>query len=70
MIACALEPCEHESPQDVVDCRVSGRCAVQALLGRQHHRLLHFLGDVKLADLILPVGMRIDVPVEKWGCGS
>jgi Rrf2 family protein len=66
MIACAPEPCEHHMVADADDCRVSGRCAVQAPLEALHYRLVHFLKDVKLADLILP-GRRIDVPVEKLG---
>jgi len=66
LVACAAEPCEHESPEMTEHCRVTGRCAVQAPLQALHHRLVRFLKDVKLADIILP-GRRIDVPIERIG---
>jgi Rrf2 family protein len=66
LIECAPERCEHESDEEEHACRVSGRCAVQAPLQALHHRLVRFLQDVSLADVILP-GRRIDVPVERIG---
>ncbi|HWE95267.1 MAG TPA: Rrf2 family transcriptional regulator [Tepidisphaeraceae bacterium] len=68
LIECASEAegCEHETLDEADDCRVSGRCAVQAPLQALHFRLVRFLHDVKLADIILP-GRRIDVPVEMIG---
>jgi Rrf2 family protein len=68
LIECAAESggCEHETLADADDCRVSGRCAVQAPLQALHYKLVRFLQDVKLADIILP-GRRIDVPVEMVG---
>jgi len=47
-------------------CRVSELCPVQRPLQAFHHKLVKFLKDVKLSDLILP-GHRIDVPVELVG---
>jgi len=49
-------------------CRISGGCPVQAPLQALHHRLVRFLKEVKLSDLILP-GHRIDVPLEALGVG-
>jgi Rrf2 family protein len=66
LIECANDNCEHETAAEAEECRVSGRCAVQAPLQALHHRLVRFLQDVTLADVILP-GRRIDVPLERVG---
>ena len=47
-------------------CRVSTLCPVQSPLQAFHHKLVKFLKDVKLSDLIL-AGHRIDVPIELVG---
>ncbi|MGH7214169.1 MAG: RrF2 family transcriptional regulator [Tepidisphaeraceae bacterium] len=47
-------------------CKVSRSCPVQGPIQALHHRLVKFLKDVKLSDLIVP-GKRIDVPVELVG---
>lgn len=66
LIDCAI----HSSDGTCVDgrCRISGECPVQAPLQALHHRLVRFLKEVKLSDLILP-GHRIDVPLEALGVG-
>jgi len=69
LIECAPDDCRHETDEEAQECRVSGRCAVQAPLQALHHRLVRFLQDVTLADVILP-GRRIDVPLERIGLRS
>jgi Rrf2 family protein len=57
-----VEPgCDHEhEPQGPVSVRGgSAQAPIQAL----HYKLMQFLHDVSLADLVLP-GRRIDVPAE------
>jgi Rrf2 family protein len=57
-----VEPgCDHEhEPQGPVSVRSgSAQAPIQAL----HYKLMQFLHDVSLADLVLP-GRRIDVPAE------
>ena len=49
-------------------CRVEPLCPVQAPLRALHERLVRFLRDVKLSDVIAP-GRRIDVPVGMVGMG-
>lgn len=49
-------------------CRIRDACPVQAPLHALHHKLVQFLKDVKLSDLILP-GHRIDVPLERVASG-
>jgi Rrf2 family protein len=49
-------------------CRISGGCPIQSPIHALHHRLVGFLQDVKLSDLILP-GQRIDVPLEALQSG-
>jgi DNA-binding IscR family transcriptional regulator len=58
-----VEPgCDHESepdgPKSVI--RGADHPPIQAL----HYKLMQFLHDVSLADLVLP-GRRIDVPAER-----
>jgi Rrf2 family iron-sulfur cluster assembly transcriptional regulator len=54
-------------PDDAAcSCRVSRLCPVQGPLKALNDRLVRFLRDVKLADIILP-GKRVDVPVERVG---
>jgi Rrf2 family protein len=45
-------PCHHDTPGEEDACRVNGRCAVQAPLQALHHRLVRFLRDVKLSDVL------------------
>jgi Rrf2 family iron-sulfur cluster assembly transcriptional regulator len=60
--------CEKgETPGE--DCRVIRTCPVQAPLQALHHRLVRFLMQVRLSDLILP-GHRIDVPLEMVGISA
>ena len=56
LVECAepSAPCQHETPGEATTCRVSGHCAVQAPLQALHERLVRFLGDVKLCDVVLP----------------
>jgi Rrf2 family protein len=55
--------CETEVPSG---CRVAVNCPIQSPLKAFHHKMIRFLRDVKLSDLILP-GHRIDVPLELVG---
>jgi len=55
--------CETEVP---CLCRVADNCPIQSPLKAFHHKMIRFLKDVKLSDLILP-GHRIDVPLELVG---
>ena len=55
--------CETEIP---CSCRVSHNCPIQSPLKAFHHKMIRFLKDVKLSDLIL-AGHRIDVPLELVG---
>jgi Rrf2 family protein len=56
LVECAGESaaCQHATNTDAVACRVSGHCAVQAPLQALHQRLVRFLGDVRLADVVFP----------------
>jgi Rrf2 family protein len=55
LVACAGEStCQHDSETDANACRVSGHCAVQAPLQALHERLVKFLGEVPLAEVVLP----------------
>jgi Rrf2 family protein len=49
-------------------CRVSRLCPVQAPLKALNDRLVRFLREVKLADIISP-GRKVDVPLEMMGIG-
>jgi len=49
-------------------CRVSRLCPVQAPLKALNDRLVRFLREVKLADIISP-GPKVDVPLEMMGIG-
>lgn len=61
----AGDGCEGTEP---CQCRVQANCPIQAPLRALHHRLVRFLKEVKLSDLIL-AGHRIDVPLEMVGVG-
>ena len=50
-------------------CRASRLCPVQAPLKALNDRLVGFLKQVKLSDIIYP-GSRVDVPLERVGTGS
>jgi Rrf2 family protein len=58
----------HDDCNSPSACKVSRTCPVQSPIKALHHKLIRFLKDVKLSDLILP-GHRIDVPVELVGLG-
>lgn len=47
-------------------CKVHHACPVQAPILALHHKLVRFLRDVKLSDVVSP-GKRIDVPWEYVG---
>jgi Rrf2 family protein len=49
-------------------CRVSRLCPVQAPLKALNDRLVRFLREVKLSDIIIP-SARVDVPLEMIGLG-
>jgi Rrf2 family protein len=55
LVECAGEatPCTHDNIADADACRVSGHCAVQAPLQALNDRLVRFLQDVQLSDVIL-----------------
>ena len=57
LVECAEDsaPCHHDNVADADACRVSGHCAVQAPLQALHHRLVRFLRDVKLSDVVRPM---------------
>lgn len=57
------------SGTETLRCQVGHNCPVRSPLRALHHRLVRFLKDVKLADLLQP-GFRIDVPLESVGVGS
>jgi Rrf2 family protein len=73
------EPSLTECCQDAVihapsgtqnlNCQVGRTCPVRQPLRALHHRLVRFLKDVKLADL-LQAGHRIDVPLESVGVST
>ena len=50
-------------------CRISTMCPIQQPLRALHEKLIRFLKDVKISDLVVP-GRRIDVPVELVGVGA
>jgi len=52
----------------VGNCRASRLCPVQGPLKALNDRLVRFLRQVKLSDIITP-GIRVDVPVERVGIG-
>jgi Rrf2 family protein len=58
--------CETDLP---CGCRVADNCPIQSPLKAFHHKMIRFLKDVKLSDLILP-GHRIDVPLELVGVAN
>lgn len=68
LVECAEDThvCQHDSSIDADACRVSGRCSVQAPLQALHQRLVRFLQDVKLSEVIVQRA-RIDVPKEAVG---
>jgi hypothetical protein len=53
---------------NVCGCRVSRLCPVQTPLKALNDRLVRFLRQVKLSDIIIP-GVRVDVPLEMIGLG-
>ncbi len=57
------------SGAEEIRCQVGSGCPVRQPLRALHHRLVRFLKDVKLADLLQP-GYRIDVPLESVGVTS
>ncbi|HWE04443.1 MAG TPA: Rrf2 family transcriptional regulator [Tepidisphaeraceae bacterium] len=57
-------PCRHDNPIDADACRVSGHCAVQAPLQALHEKLVSFLQDVRLADVILSNSASRIIPPE------
>jgi len=68
-----IECTDHQGPEaagsaagDECDCRALPACPVQRPLKALHHRLVRFLREVRLADIILP-GSRVDVPLEMVG---
>ncbi len=58
LVECAGESgvCDHATGAESEACRVSGHCAVQAPLQALHHRLVRFLEDVRVADVVRPGG--------------
>ena len=50
-------------------CKISRGCPIRAPIRALHGKLIQFLKDVKLADIVVP-GRRIDVPVELVGLGA
>jgi Rrf2 family protein len=65
LVECAqADPaCQQEAERDT--CRVSGTCTVQAPLQALHRRLVRFLSDVKLSDIVLPGTMPIEITVAR-----
>src|SRR6185437_1803693 len=59
LVECAGDTgvCHHDTPGDADACRVSGHCAVQAPLQALHYRLVQFLADVRLSDVVKPGGL-------------
>ncbi len=57
LVECADDesPCQHDHPADADACRVSGHCIVQAPMQSLHHRLVQFLRDVRVGDVVMPV---------------
>jgi Rrf2 family protein len=55
-----------QSTEAACGCRVSRLCPVQAPLKALNDRLVQFLRQVRLSDIITP-GIRVDVPLEKVG---
>lgn len=64
LVECAGDSaaCQHETDNDTNACRVSGHCVVQAPLQALHNRLVRFLGDVRLADVVLPNSGNLKSP--------
>lgn len=52
LVSCAPDECEHETPEEEEACRVNGKCAVQAPLQALHFRLVRFLQNFTLADVL------------------
>jgi Rrf2 family protein len=71
LVECAGETgeCQHHSSGDADACRVSGHCAVQAPLQALHHRLVRFLADVRVSDVVKPSGVG-DMPTETSRTGT
>ncbi|HXE53288.1 MAG TPA: Rrf2 family transcriptional regulator [Tepidisphaeraceae bacterium] len=63
---CIPAPDEQAEP-DGCTCRATLRCPVQAPLRALHERLVGFLRQVRLADIIRPT--HIDVPLARVGQG-
>lgn len=64
---CCQSLTPHESTELAdVKCQVGQMCPVRQPLRALHHRLVRFLKDVKVVDLLQP-GVRIDVPLEAVG---
>ncbi|HET6249967.1 MAG TPA: Rrf2 family transcriptional regulator [Tepidisphaeraceae bacterium] len=51
------QSCHHDDETEADACRVNGRCAVQAPLQALHHRLVRFLREVKLSDVVVSGGI-------------
>ena len=62
----AHEAGESGAAAEECDCRALHTCPVQRPLKALHERLVRFLREVRLADIILP-GSRVDVPLEMVG---
>ena len=62
----SLMPHEPSCEAAPVSCGVGQVCPVRQPLRALHHRLVRFLKDVKVVDLLKP-GVRIDVPLESVG---
>lgn len=60
-------PSTDATEPDGCNCRASLRCPVQAPLRALHERLVGFLRQVRLADIVHPA--RIDVPLAMLGQG-
>ncbi|MFN4241617.1 MAG: RrF2 family transcriptional regulator [Tepidisphaerales bacterium] len=70
---CCQELVPHEpsseAPASGLRCQVGHTCPVRQPLRALHHRLVRFLKDVKVVDLLVP-GVRIDVPLEAVGVAA
>jgi Rrf2 family protein len=60
---------ENKSCDQSNCCRISAMCPIQVPLQALHQKLIRFLKDVKISDLIVP-GRRIDVSVDQIRMGS
>jgi len=66
LVECAGDAAECRLVTESDTCRVAGRCTVQGPLQALHQRLVHFLKEVTLADVVKPC-TRIDVPTASVG---